>query len=147
MLLAFLQSEAASAAVGHWRSLLLKAADTEATRGHRGSANLRIEAFLTLRVLVAKVGTADALAFFLPGIISQFSKVLHISKAMISGAAGSVEVIDQAIRGLAEYLMVVLEDEANSSGLDMYKDDSFGHNSNKYKNLQLHSWMNSVNCH
>ncbi|KAE8699110.1 E3 ubiquitin-protein ligase RGLG2-like [Hibiscus syriacus] len=132
-LLAFLQSEAASAAVGHWLSLLLKAADTEATRGHRGSANLRIEAFLTLRVLVAKVGTADALAFFLPGVISQFAKVLHLSKAMISGAAGSVEAIDQAIRGLAEYLMIVLEDEANLSGLDMYKDDSFGHNSNKYK--------------
>lgn len=32
-----------------------KAADTEVTRGHRGSANLRIESFLTLRVLVAKV--------------------------------------------------------------------------------------------
>ncbi|KAL4303341.1 hypothetical protein GQ457_10G015910 [Hibiscus cannabinus] len=132
-LLAFLQSEAASAAVGHWLSLLLKAADTEATRGHRGSANLRIEAFLTLRVLVAKVGTADALAFFLPGVVSQFAKVLHISKAMISGAAGSVEAIDQAIRGLAEYLMIVLDDEANLSGLNTYKDDSFGHNSNKYK--------------
>nr|KJB26970.1 hypothetical protein B456_004G269300 [Gossypium raimondii] len=132
-LLAFLQSEAASAAVGHWLSLLLKAADTEVTRGHRGSANLRIESFLTLRVLVAKVGTADALAFFLPGVVSQFAKVLHISKAMISGAAGSVEAIDQAIRGLAEYLMIVLQDDANLSGLDMYKDDSFGHKSNKYK--------------
>lgn len=32
-----------------------KAADVEAVRGHRGSASLRIEAFLTLRVLVAKV--------------------------------------------------------------------------------------------
>jgi len=32
-----------------------KAADTEAARGHRGSAKLRIEAFTTLRVLVAKV--------------------------------------------------------------------------------------------
>ncbi|KAL1088800.1 hypothetical protein V6Z11_D08G276000 [Gossypium hirsutum] len=132
-LLAFLQSEAASAAVGHWLSLLLKAADTEVTRGHRGCANLRIESFLTLRVLVAKVGTADALAFFLPGVVSQFAKVLHISKAMISGAAGSVEAIDQAIRGLAEYLMIVLQDDANLSGLDMYKDDSFGHKSNKYK--------------
>ncbi|XP_007022439.2 PREDICTED: uncharacterized protein LOC18594747 isoform X2 [Theobroma cacao] len=132
-LLAFLQSEAASPAVGHWLSLLLKAADTEATRGHRGSANLRIEAFLTLRVLVAKVGTADALAFFLPGVISQFSKVLHISKTIISGAAGSVEAIDQAIRGLAEYLMIVLQDDANLSGLDMYIDTSVGHNSRNCK--------------
>ncbi|OMP09768.1 hypothetical protein COLO4_05147 [Corchorus olitorius] len=132
-LLAFLQSEAASAAVGHWLSLLLKAADNEATRGHRGSANLRIEAFMTLRVLVAKVGTADALAFFLPGVISQFAKVLHISKAMISGAAGSVEAIDQAIRGLAEYLMIVLQDDANLSSLDMCLDASDGTNANNYR--------------
>ncbi len=34
-----------------------KAADMEATRGHRGSAKLRIEAFTTLRVLVAKVSS------------------------------------------------------------------------------------------
>lgn len=32
-----------------------KAADTEASRGQRGSGKLRIEAFLTLRILAAKV--------------------------------------------------------------------------------------------
>lgn len=32
-----------------------KAADTEAAMGQRGSARIRIEAFNTLRVLVAKV--------------------------------------------------------------------------------------------
>jgi len=37
------------------RSFYTKAADTEATQGHRGSAKLRIEAFTALRVLVAKV--------------------------------------------------------------------------------------------
>ncbi|KAE9593769.1 hypothetical protein Lalb_Chr18g0046601 [Lupinus albus] len=118
-LLAFLQSETASAAVGHWLSLLLKAADTEASRGHRGSARLRIEAFKTLRVLVAKVGSADALAFFLPGVVSQFAKVLRGAKTMISGAAGSVESIDQSIRGLAEFLMMVLKDDANAPALDI----------------------------
>ena len=84
-------------------------------------------------LLLFQVGTADALAFFLPGVVSQFAKVLNISKTMISGAAGSVEAIDQAIRGLAEYLMIVLQDDANFSGVDMYIDDSVGHNSNKYK--------------
>ncbi|CAL1409398.1 unnamed protein product [Linum trigynum] len=112
-LIAFLQSHNAAAAIGHWFSLLLQAADTEAARGHRGSARLRVEAFSTLRVLVAKVGTADVLAFFLPGVVSKFSKVLHSSKTMMSGAAGSMDATDQAIRALAEYLMIVLDDDSN----------------------------------
>ncbi|CAL5207919.1 unnamed protein product [Lathyrus oleraceus] len=124
-LLAFLRSQTASAAVGHWISLLLKAADTEAARGQRGSARIRIEAFKTLRVLVAKVGSADALAFFLPGIVSNLSKVLHGTKTMISGAAGSMEAVGLAIRGLAEFLMIVLRDDANASVLDMEVSASF----------------------
>ncbi|CAN0905959.1 TELO2-interacting protein 1 homolog [Linum grandiflorum] len=116
-IIAFLQSDAASAAIGHLLSLLLKAADGEAARGHRGSARLRVEAFYTLRVLVAKVGTADALAFFLPGVVSQFSKVLHGSKTMMSGAAGSTDATDQAVRALAEYLMIVLDDDSNVSSI------------------------------
>lgn len=63
------------------------------------------------------MGTADALAFFLPGVVSQFAKVLHSAKTMMSGAAGSAEAIDQAIRGLTEYLMIVLWDEANTPAL------------------------------
>uniref|UniRef100_A0A1J3EZ89 TELO2-interacting protein 1-like protein n=1 Tax=Noccaea caerulescens TaxID=107243 RepID=A0A1J3EZ89_NOCCA len=123
-LLAFLQSQTALAAVGHWLSILLKVADAEASRGHRGSANLRVEAFLAFRVLVAKIGTADVLAFFLPGVVSQIAKVLHVSRAMISGAAGSVDALDQAVRILAEFLMIVLDDEANSTALDVSDHDS-----------------------
>ena len=36
---------------------------------------------------------------------------------MICGAAGNAEAIDQAIRGLAEFLVLVLEDDANLFGL------------------------------
>lgn len=65
-----------------------------------------------------QIGMADSLAFFLPGVISQFAKVLHISKSMITGASGSSKAVDHVIRGLAEYLMIVLEDDLNVSGLD-----------------------------
>nr|GEX68974.1 zinc finger, CCHC-type [Tanacetum cinerariifolium] len=54
-LLAFIQSQYAALTVEHWLSLLLKAADVEAARGHIGSSKIRVEAFITLRVLVAKI--------------------------------------------------------------------------------------------
>ncbi|KAF9678708.1 hypothetical protein SADUNF_Sadunf07G0063200 [Salix dunnii] len=142
-LVSFLRSQSASAFVGHWFSLLLKAADNEVVRGHRGSAKIRVEAFLTVRALVAKVGTADALAFFLPGVVSQFAKVLHMSKTMISGAAGSVEAIDHAIRALAEYLMIVLEDDANVSSLCRSLCAGSGFNSNK-NGSSIHSVLDEL---
>lgn len=75
-----------------------------------------------------QVGTADELAFFLPGIVSQIGKVLHVSKTMISGAAGSMEAMDQALRGLTEFLIIVLQDDANLSSL---VDDDIDINTNK----------------
>ncbi|KAJ8631292.1 hypothetical protein MRB53_024615 [Persea americana] len=122
--------------VGQCLSLLLQIADNEAARGHHGSGKLRTEAFITLRLFVAKVGTADALAFFLPGVVSGFAKVLHVSKTMISGAAGSMESIDNAIRGLSEFLMIAFGDEENLYGLDMSVDDNTGSPPNKSKSTQ-----------
>ncbi|KAJ1693480.1 hypothetical protein LUZ63_010178 [Rhynchospora breviuscula] len=110
-LLAFLQSPDASAAVGHWFSLLLQTAEVEASRGHHGSSVLRKEAFLSLRVLIAKVGTADALAFFLPGIVSRISKALYVSKSVMSGASKSSITVEHAILGLTESLIIVLSDK------------------------------------
>uniref|UniRef100_A0A1D1ZHU6 TELO2-interacting protein 1 n=1 Tax=Anthurium amnicola TaxID=1678845 RepID=A0A1D1ZHU6_9ARAE len=125
-LLAFLQSPNASAAVGHWLSLLFQAAETEAERGLRGSAKLRKEAFLTLRVLIVKIGSADALAFFLPGVVSRFTKALHATKSILSGAAGSAGSIDHAVRGLTEFLVIVLRDESNVYALDMSINNAIG---------------------
>lgn len=62
-----------------------------------------------------QVGTADALAFYLPGVVSQLGKVLHASRTMISGAAASAKALNQAIKALAEYLVVVLGDDASTS--------------------------------
>lgn len=61
-----------------------------------------------------QVGTPDALAFFLPGVVSKLARVLNVSKSMISGAAGSTEATDHAIRGLAEFLMTVLQDDSGT---------------------------------
>ncbi|GKB85737.1 hypothetical protein Tco_0958009, partial [Tanacetum coccineum] len=97
-LLVFLRSQSTAITVGKWLSLLLKANDVEATRGHKGSFKIRVEVFITLRVLVAKIG-----------------KVLHVSKTIISRAAGSMEAMDQALRALTKFLMIVLQDEANIS--------------------------------
>ncbi|KAJ3681678.1 hypothetical protein LUZ60_014251 [Juncus effusus] len=116
-LVGFLQSGEASPAVGHWLSLLLQTAEVEASRGHNGSSVLRKEAFLTLRILISKVGTADALAFFLPGIVSKISKPLYTSKTVLSGPSGSSASLEQAILALTEALTVVLSDHQNLPGL------------------------------
>lgn len=55
---------------------------------------------------------------------------------MISGAAGSMDSIGSAIRGLSEFLMIAFGDEENLFGLDMSIDDITGSHPNKSKSTQ-----------
>jgi len=47
---------------------------------------------------------------------------------VISGPAGNVDSIDQAIRGFAEFLMIVLQDDANAYALDIESSSDFDSN-------------------
>ncbi|KAH0451576.1 hypothetical protein IEQ34_018875 [Dendrobium chrysotoxum] len=52
-------------------------------------------------------------------MVSGFTKSLLVTKNMISGAAGNVGSIEHAVLGLSKFLIVVLMDNVNLSGLQM----------------------------
>ncbi|MCO5562647.1 hypothetical protein L7F22_016275 [Adiantum nelumboides] len=127
-LIEFLQSVNMSAPVGHLLSLFLQVSESEASKGKIGSANLRVDALLALRILMLKVGAADALAFFLPGVASRLVKSLQSSKRLNpevselsypSGAAGSSKAAEQSVRALSDLLVLVLADERNTTVLQV----------------------------
>ncbi|KAG0557818.1 hypothetical protein KC19_11G159100 [Ceratodon purpureus] len=122
--LGFLQSLDMGPAIGHLLSLLLQIADREAVLGGVGSGKLREDTLSTLRVILLKVGNADALAFFFPGVVSGFTKAIRSSmvtskRSVITatyksvGAAGSTGALEESLRGLTELLVLVLADSRN----------------------------------
>lgn len=71
-----------------------------------------------------QVANADALAFFLPGVVSGLTKAIRssmvTSKRSVTtatyksvGAAGSTGALEESLRGLAELLVLVLADSRN----------------------------------
>eukprot|EP01018_Ginkgo_biloba_P032566 Gb_40933 [translate_table: standard] len=122
--------------------------EAEGARGHLGSGKLHNDTLSTLRILIAKVGTADALAFFLPGVTSGLAKVLRVSNFMIrnsfqmtSGVARNTGAIEQAIKGLTEILVLTCVDQKNA---ELYTEDSLGPLSNKHKSIE--SALEALRC-
>lgn len=80
--------------------------------------------FLVSELTLLQVGNADALAFFLPGVVSGLTKAIRSSMVTSTrsvltatyksvGAAGSTGALEESVRGLAEALVLVLADSRN----------------------------------
>lgn len=61
----------------------------EITVGQAGSGRLRAEALRCLRLLVQTVGDGDALAFFVPGLVSGLGAALHAAGWLRASSAYS----------------------------------------------------------
>ncbi|XP_024523552.1 TELO2-interacting protein 1 homolog isoform X1 [Selaginella moellendorffii] len=118
-----MRSEEMAAAIGHLFSVLLQISHAEAARAGVGSGSIRADSLATLRIVVTKVASPDALAFFLPGVASGLGKVIKgavvsngrsgfVSAAQFYsvGAAASSRSLSEAILGIAELLVLVLAD-------------------------------------
>jgi len=115
---ALLSSKAAAPLSGALIIACLDAAEAELAAGPSGARAVRAAALRCARaVLLAAAGNADALAFFLPGLVSGFSKQLLASGrgaagAGQSGAAAGASAAVAALEGLTDTIVLVLGDAA-----------------------------------
>ncbi|GAB4823772.1 hypothetical protein N2152v2_010818 [Parachlorella kessleri] len=112
---AVLRAEDAAPLLGHTASLLLQAADGELGPGQAGSRAVRVAALRALRCLLQAVGSAQALAFFVPGIVTGLGKALAAAGSAggpraVSGAAASSAAAIEALGALQEILVLTLGD-------------------------------------
>ncbi len=63
-------------------------ADTEVSAGQGGSKAVRAAALGALRRLIDAVGSAEALAFFLPGIVTGLGKALAAGGRLLAAGGG-----------------------------------------------------------
>lgn len=91
----------------------MQAADWELQAGLKGSKAVRAAALRCLNLLIQAVDSADALAFFLPGIATGLAKALvaagssHGARAQIGAGASSAATV-AALQGLAAILRITL---------------------------------------
>ncbi|CAI5470419.1 unnamed protein product [Closterium sp. Yama58-4] len=103
---------------------LATAAEAEARVGTRGSQEVRVEALRAVRLLVDAAHTPDALAFFLPGILSGLSRAALAPFSPLSnepltrGAAADPSAVAEALRGLSQALVLVMGDAYSEDGRD-----------------------------
>lgn len=109
-----LQEEQSAPLLGHLCSLLLQIAEQEASAGSTGSKTLRCTAFETLEVFFHAVDSAEALSYFLPGVVTGLCKALissgsgGSSRRAKSGAAASGAAAVAALHALRAMLVCTL---------------------------------------
>ncbi|CAI5504159.1 unnamed protein product, partial [Closterium sp. Naga37s-1] len=100
------------------------AAEAEARVGTRGSQVVRAEALRAMRLLVDGAHTPDALAFFLPGILSGLSRAAlapfspRSNEPLTRGAAADPSAVAEALLGLSQALVLVMGDAYSEDGHD-----------------------------
>ncbi|KAK3276925.1 hypothetical protein CYMTET_15030 [Cymbomonas tetramitiformis] len=94
---AVLRSVEIAPQIGHLISVLIQVAEEEVAAGLIGSRALRADALFTLSRLLAAVGSADALAFFLPGIVRGSGG--GAARASASGALAALDALASSTRG------------------------------------------------
>ena len=114
-----LTSDAALPALGYAVSCLLDAERAEAAKGALGSRAIRADALRCLGELVSAIDDADALAFFLPGVVSGLTRALVASAGSRPGhgsgvvaVVGDANATEAAIEALAAVVVIVMNDDA-----------------------------------
>lgn len=121
--------------LGFALSTLLDIAHEEAISGALGSKSLRSSALETLDVLIRFVDDSDALAFFLPGVVSGLTKALAAASGVRpnvgAGPGGTgADGVEFALSSMGSILSCVLDDS-------LYAELCESGKSAKAKSLQL----------
>ncbi len=96
------REESSAPLIGHLGSVLVKAAAAEVEAGSGiGSKRIRIEALKALKLLIQAVNDAEALSFFLPGLITGLARALLVAGGGGRGGGVSRSYGSPAVSGAA----------------------------------------------